>query len=291
MRSRRRADPFEAVPAVLREGRIGGLRAAWWEAGPSDGRPLVLVHGGGVDEARISWGTQIGPLGEAGRRIIAPDLPGYGLSEGFRRRHTPADIGAFLVTLFDHLEFDCVDLCGISMGGAAVLQVALDHPSRVRRLVALAPYGLLGTSPHPWLYWLAARAPVHRMAYALIAGSERFAYRSTARLYADPTRIDDPLIPQVMASARRQLRRPAFRDFAQAEMTRRGFNTDLAPRLAGIEVRATIIHGEDDPLIPIGASRRAVAGTGVALRAIPGGHLLPRERPREVREAILRAIA
>ena len=291
MSSGRRTDPFAAVPAALREGRVGGLRAAWWEAGPPDGRPVVLVHGGGVDEARISWGLLIGPLAAAGMRVLALDLPGYGRTEGFGRRHAVPDLAGFLSAFLDGTALSDAALCGISMGGAAVLAAAHGRPDRVSSVIAVAPYGLMEQSPNPRLYWLAARLPVHRAAFAMIAGSGKVAYRSTARLYGDPSRLDDALVAQVRHSARRQARRPAFSDFARGEMTRQGFRTNLVPRLAEIERPVTLIHGTGDPLVPIDASRRAAARSGVALRELPGGHILTRERPDEVRDAILAAIA
>ena len=291
MSADRRTDPFAAVPAARREGRVGGLRAAWWEAGPPEGRPVVLVHGGGVDEARLSWGALIGPLAEAGHRVVAPDLPGYGGTEGFRRSHVVADLAQYLLSLVDHLGLGAPAFCGISMGGATVLAAAVQRPEAARAVVAVAPYGLLDTSPHPKLFWLAARLPVHRATFALIASSDRAAYRSTARLYADPGRIDADLVPQVRASARRQASRPAFGDFARGELTPRGFHTNLAPALDAIAAPVTLIHGEDDPLVPVVASRAAANGSKAKLHVLPGGHILTRERPEEVRDAILAAIA
>ena len=49
-------------------------------AGPTDGRPLLLVHGAAND--RDAWHDIIRPLADAGIRVIVPDLPGHGLSGG-----------------------------------------------------------------------------------------------------------------------------------------------------------------------------------------------------------------
>ena len=291
MRTSESDAPFAVVPATAGRGVVAGLSATWWECGPPEGRPVVLVHGGGVDEARLSWGTLIGPLAAAGHRVVAPDLPGYGESEGFDRSHTVADLAGFLVAFCELLALERPAFCGISMGGATVLAAALRQPGLPRAVVAVAPYGLLATSPHPHLFWLAARVPVHRAAFALIAASERAAIRSTVRLYEDPARIDADLIPQVRRSARRQAKRPAFADFARGELTRSGFHTDLSPRLGEIAAPVTLVHGEGDPLVPISASDRAARASGVPLERMPGGHLLTRERSDEVFEVIGRAIA
>ncbi len=46
------------------------LEAAYLEAGPADGRPVVLLHGW-PDDAR-TWGTVVGPLAASGWRTLAP---------------------------------------------------------------------------------------------------------------------------------------------------------------------------------------------------------------------------
>ena len=49
-------------------------------AGPLDGRPLILVHGAAND--RDAWRDVAPALATAGLRVLAPDLPGHGLSAG-----------------------------------------------------------------------------------------------------------------------------------------------------------------------------------------------------------------
>ena len=48
-------------------------------SGPEDGNPVVLLHG--FPEAWFGWEAQIGPLAEAGFRVIVPDQRGYNLSD------------------------------------------------------------------------------------------------------------------------------------------------------------------------------------------------------------------
>jgi epoxide hydrolase 4 len=56
-----------------------GINLHYVEAGPPDGRLVVLLHG--FPEFWYSWRYQLGPLSEAGYRVIAPDLRGYNLSD------------------------------------------------------------------------------------------------------------------------------------------------------------------------------------------------------------------
>ncbi len=57
------------------------------EAGPTDGPLLVLLHG--FPEFWYGWRSQIGPLAEAGYRVLAPDQRGYNMSD------KPSVIGAY----------------------------------------------------------------------------------------------------------------------------------------------------------------------------------------------------
>ncbi|MGO0575592.1 alpha/beta fold hydrolase [Ornithinimicrobium panacihumi] len=119
------------------------------EAGDPSAPVLVLVHG------NVSSGVFFDALMEqlaTDFRVIAPDFRGYGDSE---RRPIDAtrgmrDLSDDVVALLDALEItDPVDLLGWSAGGNVVLQVAIDHPERVRRLVLEAggsPFGFGGSA-------------------------------------------------------------------------------------------------------------------------------------------------
>ncbi|MGH2503155.1 MAG: alpha/beta fold hydrolase, partial [Ktedonobacterales bacterium] len=121
----------------------GGARLRYLTCGA--GEPLVLLHGRG------SAGAAFAPILAAlagQRRVIALDLPGWGLSEKpvFRGR-SPHDALTFwidgVIALLDHLGLGVVDLLGHSMGGFTALGLALEHPERVGRLL-LADAGGLG---------------------------------------------------------------------------------------------------------------------------------------------------
>ena len=121
----------------------GGMRLHYLTCG--EGEPLVLLHGRG--SAAALFAPIFAPLA-AQRRVIALDLPGWGLSDkpAFTGR-TPQDALRFwmdgVLALLDHLGLDRVDLLGHSMGGFTALGLALDHPERVRSLL-LADAGGLG---------------------------------------------------------------------------------------------------------------------------------------------------
>ena len=103
------------------------------------GRPVLFVHG--LGGASTSWQPHLEALAE-NRRVIAPDLPGFGRSAKPEAAFTPAFFVDVLVDLLDQLGVDETDLVASSMGGQVAIELALRHPDRVRRAVAIAPAGV-----------------------------------------------------------------------------------------------------------------------------------------------------
>lgn len=96
--------------------------------------PLVLVHGFGG--SRHDWTPLLDAL-PADRVIVAYDQRGFGDSSA--TEGVPFSHANDLLALLDALEIERADLCGMSLGGATVLNFALSHPERVRRLVLVSP--------------------------------------------------------------------------------------------------------------------------------------------------------
>ncbi|MGH1572620.1 alpha/beta fold hydrolase [Methylobacterium sp. P31] len=112
------------------------------EAGPASGPPTLLLHG--FPEFWYGWRHQIGPLAEAGLRVIVPDQLGYGLSDkppGIDAYHLDRLAGDVLA-LADAYGFSTVRLVGHDWGGLVAWWVASRHPERIDRLAIL-------NAPHP----------------------------------------------------------------------------------------------------------------------------------------------
>ena len=103
------------------------------EAG--DGPPLVLVHGSGMSAS--TWAPLMPYLGT--HRLIAFDLPGFGLSDPFDYggRSLRAHAVAQLTSLLDALGLERVPIVGTSLGGMWALCLALDAPDRIAALGSL----------------------------------------------------------------------------------------------------------------------------------------------------------
>lgn len=116
-----------------------GLRLRVIESGPPKGEPTLLVHGWGA--CVYTYRHSMRALGMAGRRAIAFDLRGHGLSD------KPVGQGRYRTRLLlddtrdllDCLGLDQADIVGHSLGGGLALHFALAHPARIRRLVLAAP--------------------------------------------------------------------------------------------------------------------------------------------------------
>jgi pimeloyl-ACP methyl ester carboxylesterase len=118
------------------------LRMHYADAGDPGGNPVMLVHG--WPQNFYEWRHLIGPLADAGHRVICPDLRGLGWTDAPRKGYLKEEMALDLVSLLDALEIDAVDLGGHDWGGFIGFLLAILHPDRVRRYLAM-------NIIHPWL--------------------------------------------------------------------------------------------------------------------------------------------
>jgi pimeloyl-ACP methyl ester carboxylesterase len=103
-----------------------------------EGRPVVLLHGF-PDSGRL-WRNQVGPLVEAGFKVIVPDMRGYGSSDkpatvdAYNILFAVADVGAVL----DDAGIERAHVVGHDWGAAVAWVLAAVAPDRVDHLVTLS---------------------------------------------------------------------------------------------------------------------------------------------------------
>lgn len=119
--------------AALRRGKM-----AYSDSGSAPGRPVLLLHGFSGD--RTTWAAVAAGLKRAGRRVVAPDLPGHGLTEIDVR--DASDLAHDLPEFLDALGLADVDIVAHSLGAVAAVGVANAAPGRVGSLSLIAPAGL-----------------------------------------------------------------------------------------------------------------------------------------------------
>jgi pimeloyl-ACP methyl ester carboxylesterase len=128
-----------------------GVRLHYVEVG--DGPPVVLLHG--FPECWYCWRHQIGPLADAGFRVLAPDMRGYNESDkprGVRNYRLPLLVQD-VIGLIRHAGADRAAIVGHDWGGVIAWSVAMAHPEVVERLAVL-------NAPHPLAYWRELANPV-----------------------------------------------------------------------------------------------------------------------------------
>ncbi len=107
------------------------------------GEPVLLIHGSGPGvTAWANWRLVMPALAES-RRVIAPDMAGFGYTE--RRPDDDYSMDNWVshaVGVLDALGIERTDLVGNSFGGAIALALAIRHPERVRRLVLMGSVGV-----------------------------------------------------------------------------------------------------------------------------------------------------
>jgi len=128
------------VPASgdVRFAALGRGRMAYSDSGAAAGRPVLLLHGFSGD--RTTWAAIASGLKRAGRRAVAPDLPGHGLTEIAAREAN--DLARDLPEFLDALGLAEVDVVAHSLGAVAALGLAGATPGRVASLSLIAPAGL-----------------------------------------------------------------------------------------------------------------------------------------------------
>jgi pimeloyl-ACP methyl ester carboxylesterase len=266
-----------------------GLRVHCLEAGDA-GSPIILLHGGGLDSAGLSWRYAVGPLAE-GHRVFAPDLPGYGQSAKPDVEYSFDFYVGFVGQLLDTLGLDQASLVGLSLGGGAALGFALRSPERVSRLALVDSYGLGGEAPFGALTYLMAHAPlVVETTWALTAHSRWLVEASLrSNIFGDPEAVTAELVDEVSALAAEPGAGRAFSSFQRSEAGFHGLRTDFSERLGELTAPTLVIHGEADRLVPVAWARRAherIVGSQLAI--LPGcGHWPPREQPEEFARAVV----
>jgi pimeloyl-ACP methyl ester carboxylesterase len=119
-----------------------GIRLHVAGAGREDGPLVILLHG--FPEFWYGWRHQIGPLAEAGYRVLAPDQRGYNLSDKPEAVASYAldRLAADVVGLIDAAGRPTATVVGHDWGGIVAWWLALRHPGRLERIVVL-------NAPHP----------------------------------------------------------------------------------------------------------------------------------------------
>lgn len=289
------------MPPQRAEVEMGWGSVSYLRWSPEAAEPLgtvLLLHGGGMDSAELSWG-EVGPaLAAAGHQVIAPDHPGYGHSPPASWSHTQERLVRYVAEFADRLDLVRFGIGGFSLGGGLAIGFALGHPGRVTRAALLASYGFsprLAGSLAPIrqaVSWAAVRTVLPQLYAPLnswLAAHPAALSRVLAPLVRDPARRTPELLAAVAEEIGRHADEQAFAQFQRSEVGFKGNRTDYTADLGEFAVPALIVQGDRDPGISVARAQRAAETIPDArLLLLPGaGHWVHRDRPAEVESALV----
>jgi pimeloyl-ACP methyl ester carboxylesterase len=131
-----------ATLAPIRQIRAGELDVGYFEAGPADGKPVILLHGWPYD---IHSYAEVAPLlAAAGYRVIVPHLRGHGstrfLSDSALRNGQQAVVALDIIALMDALKIEKAILAGYDWGARTANIIAALWPERCKAMVSVNGY-------------------------------------------------------------------------------------------------------------------------------------------------------
>ncbi len=128
-------------PEIAKNIKTGTFMTNYHDEG--EGFPVLLAHGSGPGvSAWANWRLIIPRLSK-NRRVIAPDMIGFGYTE--RQEGIPLNMKTWVkqtVDFLDALEIEKTDIVGNSFGGALALAMAIDYPERIRKVILMGAMGL-----------------------------------------------------------------------------------------------------------------------------------------------------
>jgi pimeloyl-ACP methyl ester carboxylesterase len=280
--------PYECVRVPLSDPSLDvAVRVA------GDGPPLLFVHGSGMSAA--TWAPLLAQI--PGHRLLAVDLPGFGLSDphSYDGRSLREHAVAQLTSLLDALDLEQARVIGTSLGAMWALCLALDAPERVDGVVALgvpavclpgmkgnAYFKLMTT---PVLRALIARAPAPSTATKVRAAMKNvLGDRATAGL-------GDEFYEVIRAGMAMPGWGTAMRTHLNLAMRRgraRPENVFTDDELQRIDADVRFIWGDADVYGPPAIGERAVSLMRHAhLDVIPANHAPFLDDPRACAQLIL----
>ena len=121
-----------------------GRRLACAEYGDPNGLPVLALHG--TPGSRLMFALANGAARVRGIRLIAPERPGYGLSD-YRPSESLARIAEDLSAVADAYGLDRFAIIGVSGGAPFAVAAAASMPDRISLLALVCPVGELANRP------------------------------------------------------------------------------------------------------------------------------------------------
>jgi pimeloyl-ACP methyl ester carboxylesterase len=248
--------------------RDGQFKIRLLDAGEGD--PVLFLHGAGG----LFWDPMLDAVA-AGHRVVAPEHPGAGDSQGLEHVEDLWDLVLYYNELLDRLELPRVSILGHSFGGMVAAEIAANNPERVAKLALIAPIGLwLDDHPVPDI----SGVPPERIPELVLADPEG----PLAALMPAP----DPSNPESLFKAAMTL--ASILQFIWP-LPDKG----LSKRLYRVKAPTLLVWGAQDKLVdPAYGPAFAAAIAGARLEVVDGaGHLPNLEQPEQTIDLITEFLA
>jgi pimeloyl-ACP methyl ester carboxylesterase len=259
------------------------------------GTPVLFIHGLG-SSGYMEWRFNLEPAA-ASHRVFAPDLPGYGRTAKPRVSYTIGYFARFVADYMQERGLRNAAVVGASLGGRIALEVALESPQLVRRLVLVNALGLGRPKPQPaqLAYGLVTMPRVGEAVMRFTRSALRWAPPRTIRRVAGRFAGSSSDLEKVMDDSYLENLRELYAtdDFHNAYLSTvrslihpralLGGQHDVTARLHELKIPVQLIWGANDPLFPLEHATRAHGLIHDSrLTVIEGaGHTPQAERPEE----------
>ncbi|MEO8744251.1 MAG: alpha/beta fold hydrolase [Candidatus Dormibacter sp.] len=289
-------------PKAMHSGfvKIGSLRVHHTHGG--HGSPVVFIHGLG-SSGYMEWRFNLETTARR-HRVFAPDLPGYGRTEKPQARYSIPYFARFAERYMDDRGLRSAAVVGASLGGRIALELALEQPRLVRKLVLVNTLGL--GRPRPQMAQMAyGLVTIPRVGEALMRftrdalgwASPSVIRRVVGRYAGSTSDLARTLDDAYLGDLRELYEADGFHN-AYLSTVRSlirpgalfGGHHDVTGRLNELKIPVQLIWGANDPLFPVAHATRAHSLIDRSqLAVIEGaGHTPQAERPEEFNRVLHR---
>lgn len=239
-----------------------------------EGSPLLYLHG--------LWDPDSRPLAASlagSHRVIAPSLPGFGLTTGEEHLHSVSDAVYSLLDLLDTIGLEGAPVVGSCLGAMFAAELAVTQPSRFPAVVLLAPFGMWDDAD-PGIDAFTATPDELTVALCGATGGG---------MALGPSLLGPGAVPFDGLSAEEVVELRLARARALAGAARFLWpipDRGLASRAHRLPARTLVVVGGEDRICPPGPASRIVGNGGVngsRVEIVEGaGHLVFEHDPRLV---------
>ena len=272
---------------------VGALRVHHMHGGR--GPAVVFVHGLG-SSGYMEWRHTLESTA-ARHRVFAPDLPGYGRSDKPRARYTIPYFARFISRYMEERGLRAAALVGTSLGGRIALEVALERPKLVRKLVLINTLGLgrpqvrMAQMAYGLVTIPRVGEAVMRLTRDALSWAPAAMIRRVAGRYAGVTSdLSETMDDAYLADLREMYAADGFHN-AYLSTVRSLINPrallggqhDVTRRLNELKIPVQLIWGANDPLFPLAHAERASSLIDRCKLTVieRAGHTPQAERPEE----------